>query len=193
MRFIALSFMALLLLQGCSNIETIKGKTIEEVISKTERISNTSVLYEEEVEKGVLIFHVPQISGNESTKGSKLGIEFLEKKFNNWVMAYKGGAYSNGISQKLYHELFYLDDSMPGFYGEVKDFNIKMITIETNGLIEEAIIIEVLHNENAITIWYIILDGYEEPILINGYDEKGELLYHSEYNLNTFSSGTTEM
>ncbi len=51
----------------------------------------------------------------------------------------------------------------------------------------------VLQNDNAITIWYIILVTYEEPFLINGYDEKGELLYHSEYNFNTFSSGTTEV
>lgn len=91
----------MIFLIGCSVKEnaagqqTIKGKTVEEVMAKSGR-NISYLLHKENVRNGVLAFYLPDIGGD-TEAASEMGLEYLEEVFGGFKMSYRGGAYTSSI------------------------------------------------------------------------------------------------
>jgi len=151
------------LVTGCSGAKTLKGSTLEEVISKSERLNNSVIVHIENLNNGALIFHIPNINGDKPE--SRLGAEFLKKTPTGWEVSDKGGAYSSGIPQPFYCQ--YLpsdgDSPFPMLYGEIKDTKIDSIVVKnTDDKVEgKTKIIRVSRKpgiSHDMSIWYIFLN-----------------------------------
>ncbi|MDF9408386.1 MAG: hypothetical protein A4E52_00460 [Pelotomaculum sp. PtaB.Bin013] len=192
--FIAITILlTIIYLAGCSTEKTagqstVKGKTIEEALNKSNR-NISSILHKEELPNGALVFYVPGFTDNEAK--SKLGLEYLKRTPNGWEMSYQGGMYSTNVEQAIYFE-FFPDDKdegtpLPLIYGEIKDRNITQVLVndlkyQTQ---QQAKIINVDREpglQSDIRVWYAASEIQGSKFEIIGKGDAGEILFLQKVN-----------
>jgi hypothetical protein len=185
------------LLLGCaSNEHVLTGKTLDGIIEKTERLKNSEILHKEQIENGVLVFHIPEIT-SDSEMESQLGIEYFQETSGGWEMSYKGGSYFYGGYQDLYSGHFFLDENTPGFYGEVKDPTItKIVVKDVDGESEKQGNIISIQNtllKDDLRIWYVLWDSNWNFVEVHAFDNNSNIVFEQVFNFQDQSStGTFE-
>lgn len=197
-KIIAIMFLIItFLFSGCSSQQITKGNTLDEAISKSDRLNKSTILHKEVLEEGVLVFHIPDIKGDKAE--SRLGAEFVRKVLFGWEVSYKGGAYSSGIKQPLYGQYFpaFEDSPFPMVYGEIKDSNINKVVVKEPGskLEKQARIINVKRKpamERDMVLWYVFLDRINGKSLdIKGMTANNEVIFTLSENITIDWTSTT--
>lgn len=201
-RLFSLMLLVAIFIVGCSIGEKekdkpiIKGKTLEEIISKIDR-NIFLILHKEEVQNGILVFYIPDTHGNSGVE-SKIGVGYLKKTPFGWEMSYKGGAYSTGIEQAIHYE-FLPDDKnentpLPMFYGDIKEPDIKQVFVVDlkNGTEKQAKIISVDKKADMTSefdIWYVLIDTFQGPNYeIKAITEDGEVKFSEIIDVKSYST-----
>ena len=175
------------LFSGCSSKQITKGNTLDEAISKSDRLNRSIILHKEVLNDGVLVFHIPDIKGDQAE--SRLGAEFVRKVLTGWEVSYKGGTYSSSVKQPLYGQYFPEDSPYPMVYGEIKDSKINKVAVKEPGskLKKQARIIYVKQMpgmERDIVLWYVFLDKIKGTRLdIEGMAANGRVIFTLSENV----------
>lgn len=179
-----LMLICLFLLTGCSNVKVTNGKTLDEVIQKSPSLNRSIILQKEFLENGVIVFHIPNIMGDDDAK-STLGAEYVSHTLWGWEVSYKGGSYSSGISQTMYYQYFpkTTNSPFPMVYGEITEPKITKVLVADlqNKTKQGGKIINVKKApgiKNDMRIWYALLDKSHGPTIeIDGMTANAEVLF----------------
>lgn len=153
----------------------VLGKPYEAILKQYE-IELDTVVHKVEKNNEIIVFFNSVIESR-----SSLGVIVLEKKFlRNYNMKDRGNYASSENSQLhvSYLKLF------PLIYGEIKDEDIKSISMNGQGIEKKASIVKL----SGKTIWYVEdIDFIPEDFIIKGYDDDGDIIY-SNKNRTVFES-----
>ncbi|WP_349409847.1 hypothetical protein [Pseudalkalibacillus sp. SCS-8] len=160
----------IVLLGGCSNEESFNK------ILQDDRIE--TLVHQEEVDHGVVLFYVPAITSEEEP-AARFEARFIKKTLFGWEATFDRGGTSSGVDDtKLFSQYIQGDEGdspFPLLFGEVTDLTIKRIVIQySDGVETEAKTVQ----NNGEHFWFAFVDEPTEKMkyTITGFSEDGEVV-----------------
>lgn len=155
-----------------------KDESIRQILNELEY---EEILYQEKVEKGVVVFYIPKIETNDATNISELSSIFIKKTPFGWEGTYDRGGYSSSIREDITSQYLPKSNSQspfPMLYGEINNpevNKIKIINSTNNNVYQAETVMADGHQ-----IWFVFLDENQEVAYeVQGFSKTNEIITSS--------------
>jgi hypothetical protein len=145
-------------------------------ILQDERIR--TLIHQEEVPNGIVIFYVPNIKGDGTAEAS-FEAKFIKKTITGWKATLDRGGTSGTLDQDIYSQYLTKFDSkspFPMLFGEITNPNIEKIMVEYQDG-QKVNHVKTI-KEKGEQIWFVFVDEPKEETtyIIKGFTSSGQLI-----------------